>query len=91
MAKGTRITVDLGSKELLRAVKFASVEQGKPTREIIIEALEQWLGGKKGSGQQDYLAMMKALDENRREEQLRQRSKIIFPINVAKRVKRVIG
>ena len=64
MAKGTRITVDLGSKELLKAVKLASVEQGKPIREIIIEALEQWLGGKKGSGQQDFLAMMKALDEN---------------------------
>jgi hypothetical protein len=66
MAKGTRITVDLGSKELLRAVKFASVEQGKPIREIIIEALEQWLVGKKGSGQQDYLAMMRALDEYRK-------------------------
>jgi hypothetical protein len=66
MAKGTRITVDLGSKELLRAVKFASIEQGKPIREIIIEALEQWLGGKKGSGRQDYLAMMKALDEYRK-------------------------
>jgi hypothetical protein len=66
MAKGTRITVDLGSNELLKAVKLASVEQGKPIREIIIEALEQWLGGKKGTGQQDYLAMMKALDEYRR-------------------------
>jgi hypothetical protein len=58
--------VDLGNKELLRAVKFASVEQGKPIRGIIIEALEQWLGGRKGSGQQDYLAMMKALDEYRK-------------------------
>lgn len=66
MAKGTRITVDLGSKELLKAVKLASVEKGKPIREIIIEALEHWLGGKKGSGQQDYLAMMKALDEYRK-------------------------
>jgi hypothetical protein len=66
MAKGTRITVDLGSTELLRAVKFASVEKGKPIREIIVEALEQWLGGEKGSGQQDYLAMMKALDEYRK-------------------------
>jgi len=65
MVKGTRITVDLGSEELLKAVKFASVEQNKPIREIIIEALEQWLGGKKSSGQQDYLAMMKALDEYR--------------------------
>jgi hypothetical protein len=67
MAKGTRITVDLGSEELLKAVKFASVEQNKPIREIIIEALEQWLGGKKSSGgQQDYLAMMKALDAYRK-------------------------
>jgi hypothetical protein len=66
MAKGTRITVDLGSKELLKAVKLASVEQAKSIREIIIEALEHWLGGKKGSGRQDYLAMMKALDEYRK-------------------------
>ncbi|MGB5925572.1 MAG: hypothetical protein WBH01_05700 [Dehalococcoidia bacterium] len=66
MAKGTRITVDLASQELLKAVKFASVEQNKPIREIIIEALEQWLGGKKSSGQQDYLAMMKALDAYRK-------------------------
>ena len=66
MAKGTRMTVDLGSVELLKAVKLASVEQNKPIREIIIEALEQWLGGKTGSGQQDYLAMMKALDEYRK-------------------------
>jgi len=67
MAKGTRITVDLGSEELLKAVKFASVEQSKPIREIIIEALEQWLGGKKSSGaQQDYLTMMKALDAYRK-------------------------
>jgi hypothetical protein len=66
MAKGTRITVDLGSEALLKAVKFASVEQNKPIREIIIEALEQWLGGKKSTGQQDYLAMMKALDGYRK-------------------------
>ena len=66
MAKGTRITVDLGSEELLKAVRFASVEQGKPIREIIIEALEQWLGGDRDSGDQDYLAMMKALDQYRK-------------------------
>jgi hypothetical protein len=66
MAKGTRITVDLGSEALLKAVKFASVEQNKPVREIIIEALEQWLRGKKSTGQQDYLAMMKALDAYRK-------------------------
>jgi len=53
MAKGTRITVDLGSEELLKSVKIAAVEQSKSLREIVIEALEQWLGGKKGSGQKD--------------------------------------
>jgi len=66
MAKGTRITVDLGNKELLKAIKFASVEQGKPVREIVIEALEKWLEEKKGSGEQDFLSMMKALDEYRK-------------------------
>jgi hypothetical protein len=66
MAKGTRITVDLGSRELLKAVKLASVEQNRPIREIIIEALQQWLGGKKSSGEQDYLAMMKALEAYRK-------------------------
>jgi hypothetical protein len=58
--------VDLGGVELLKAVELASVEQNKLIREIVIEALEQWLGGKKGSGQQDYLAMMKAMDEYRK-------------------------
>jgi hypothetical protein len=66
MTKGTRITVDLGNKELLKAIKFASVEQGKPVREIVIEALEKWLEGKKSSGQQDFLSMIKALDEYRK-------------------------
>lgn len=66
MAKGTRITVDLGSEELFKAVKFAAVEQGRSIREIVIEALEQWLGRKKGSGQKDFQAMMKALDEYRK-------------------------
>jgi len=65
MARGTRITVDLGSVQLLKAVKLAAVEQNKPIREIIIEALEQWLRGKRSSGEQDYLAMMKALDAYR--------------------------
>jgi hypothetical protein len=65
--RGGEHGVDLGSEELLKAVKFASVEQSKPVREIIVEALEQWLGGKQSSGgEQDYLAMMKALDVYRK-------------------------
>jgi hypothetical protein len=66
MAKGTRITVDLGSEVLLKAVKFAAVEQGKSIREIVVEALEQWLGGKKISGQKDFQAMMEVLNEYRK-------------------------
>ena len=66
MAKGTRITIDLGSEELLKTVKFAAVEQGKSIREIVIEALEQWLEGKKISGPKDFQAMMKVLNEYRK-------------------------
>ena len=66
MAKGTRITIDLGSEELLKTIKFAAVEQGKSIREIVIEALEQWLEGKKISGPKDFQAMMKVLNEYRK-------------------------
>jgi len=66
MAKGTSITVDLGSDALLKAVKFAAVEQGKSIREIVIEALEQWVEGKKISGPKDFQAMMKVLNEYRK-------------------------
>ncbi len=38
-----RITVDLGSVELYRALKFASVERGVAAREIVAEALREWL------------------------------------------------
>ena len=66
MAKGTRITIDLGSEELLKTIKFAAVEQGKSIREIVIEALEQWLEVKKISGPKDFQAMMKVLNEYRK-------------------------
>ena len=66
MAKGTRITIDLGSEELLKTIKFAAVEQGKSIREIVIEALEQWLEGKKISGHKDFQAMMKVVNEYRK-------------------------
>ncbi len=71
MAKGTRITIDLGSEELVKAVKFGAVDQGRPLREIVIEALEQWLEGKKTSADRDFKArdfhgMMQAVSEYRR-------------------------
>ena len=66
MAKGTRITIDLGSEELVKAIKIAAVEQGRPLREIVIEALEQWLEGRKPSGHRDLQGMMQAVSEYRR-------------------------
>ncbi len=66
MAKGTRITVDLGSEELLKAIKFAAVDRGEPIREIVIEALKQWLDMKRTSGGRDFQAMMQVVDEYRR-------------------------
>lgn len=42
--KGSRITVDLGDEDLVKAVKIAAVEQGRTVRDIVVEALTQWLG-----------------------------------------------
>jgi len=66
MAKGTRITVDLGDEELFKAIKFAAVEQGKPVREIVIEALRQWLDRQRASAGKDFQAMIQSVNEYRK-------------------------
>jgi hypothetical protein len=66
MAKGTRITVDLGDGELLKTIKIAAVEQGEPVREIVIEALKQWLERRKTPGGKDFQAMIQSVDEYRK-------------------------
>lgn len=38
-----RITVDLGSAELYRALRIAAAERDLAMREVLVEALEQWL------------------------------------------------
>ena len=38
-----RITVDLGSAELYRAVRIAAAERDASMREVIVAALEEWL------------------------------------------------
>lgn len=43
MARGTRITVDLGNEDIIKAIKIAAVEQGKSIREITVEAFQEWL------------------------------------------------
>ena len=38
-----RVTVDLGSPELYRAVRIAAAERDSSIRELIVAALEEWL------------------------------------------------
>jgi hypothetical protein len=42
-AANTRITVDLGNSALYRSVKVLAAYQGKPLREIVVEALKDWV------------------------------------------------
>ena len=41
--KGTKITVDIGNRDLYRAVRHAALERDMSLREVVIEALEEWL------------------------------------------------
>ncbi len=41
--KSTRITVDLGSDELVKSLKIAAIEQRRTVRDIVVEALAMWL------------------------------------------------
>ena len=39
----TRLTVDLGNPALYRSVKVLAAYQGRPLRDIVAEALRDWL------------------------------------------------
>lgn len=66
MAKRTRITVDLGNEELLKAVKIAAIEQGKSIREITAEAFHEWLERREAlEDGEDLRAMIEAEKEYR--------------------------
>ena len=41
--KSTRITVDLGSDELVKSLKIAAIEHHRTVRDIVVEALAMWL------------------------------------------------
>lgn len=41
--KGTRITVDLGSERLYKAVRVLAAAQGRPLRDVVSEALLDWI------------------------------------------------
>jgi hypothetical protein len=67
MARGTRITVDLGNEDLLKAIKIAAIEQGKSIRELTIEALQEWLKRRMAEeDKEDLEAMREAEKEYRR-------------------------
>ncbi len=66
MAKGTRITVDLGSEELLKSVKIAAVEQNKTVREIVIEALKQWLEKTRLPRDKDFQTILRTFSDYRK-------------------------
>lgn len=63
--KSTRITVDLGSEQLVKSVKIAAVEQGRTVRDIVIEALTLWLEPGHNSKGQDYQTMIDTLNKYR--------------------------
>jgi hypothetical protein len=41
--RGTRITVDLANEKLYRAVRILAAAQGRPLRDIVTEALLEWV------------------------------------------------
>jgi hypothetical protein len=66
MVKGTRITVDVGSEELLKAIKIAAIDQRKTMRQIIIEALQEWLEKRGKTKSKSWQEMIEAVDEYRK-------------------------
>ena len=41
--KPVKLTVNIRDRNLYRAVRHAAIERDQPVREIVIEALRQWL------------------------------------------------
>jgi len=59
--RGTRITVDLGSERLYRAVRVLAAAQGRPLRDVVSEALRHWIEA------QEELEDLAAIEEVRHE------------------------
>ncbi len=43
VTKATKITVDLGNPGLYKAVKILAIERGLTLREVVIDALKDWV------------------------------------------------
>lgn len=59
--KGTRMTVDLGNEKLARAVRVLAAEQARPLREVVVEALRDWIE------RQEELENLRAIEEVKHE------------------------
>ena len=59
--KGTRITVDLASERLYRAVRVLAAAQARPLRDVVTEALRDWVE------KQEDLEDLAAIEEVRHE------------------------
>jgi len=59
--QGTRITVDLGSERLYRAVRVLAAAQGRPLRDVVSEALRDWI--EKQEDMEDIAAIQAAKSE----------------------------
>ena len=57
VTKATKITVDLGSPALYKAVKILAIERGLTLREVVVQALKDWVE------KQEDLEDVKAIEE----------------------------
>ena len=57
VTKATKITVDLGSPALYKAVKILAIERDLTLREVVVEALRDWVE------KQEDLEDVKAIEE----------------------------
>ena len=56
--KPVKLTVNLGDRDLYRAIRHAAIERDQPLREIVVEALREWL--ERYEEQEDLAAMAQA-------------------------------
>ena len=62
--RGTRITVDLASERLYRAVRVLAAAQGRPLRDVVTEALRDWV--EKQEDMEDLVAIEEVKHERTR-------------------------
>ena len=62
--KGTRMTVDLGSERLCRAIRVLAAAQGRPLRDVVSEALLDWI--EKQENMEDLAAIEEVRGEPKR-------------------------